>query len=261
MGGMMIYMVQNLINQHKFNYLMKNIKKWLKSNKIFFETITMVLIAVMAIIVSFQANQISYYQSELMNYQTEIMKAEYKPILKFILGLTYNEDLEKYTNEELKIINDGAPIRKFHSNALITFSFESMILNKPLIYNRIPIFGYYDTTQTTINFTGEIETSFCTQVEEGNLYKSSNIVREFSDYVRNNSNFLFSNAYLNRYVEVSYEDTLGDPHHEYYFVNMFGSYQITNDFGDTIKEEYETRALNFAYLTVEELYDNWLNLS
>ena len=46
-----------------------SIRDWLDKNKVFFETITAVLLAVMAIVVSLEANRIASYQTELMRLE------------------------------------------------------------------------------------------------------------------------------------------------------------------------------------------------
>lgn len=52
----------------------ENIRKWLKKNKIFFETIAATLLSIMALIVSCSQNKIAEKQTKLAEIQTEIAK-------------------------------------------------------------------------------------------------------------------------------------------------------------------------------------------
>lgn len=89
-------------------------RDWLEKNKIFFETITAVFLAIMAIVVSFEANQIA-------SYQTKIMKAEQSPILHFKVDEIYDPTTSNYTRDELIISNVGSPLSEFKYDHVVFF--------------------------------------------------------------------------------------------------------------------------------------------
>lgn len=182
------------------------IRDWLNNNKIFFETIAVLLLALMAIIVSWNTNQIA-------SYQTDIMKSEHLPIIHLDIAQIYDPSTKNYTRDELIISNLGAPLSEFETEEAIFFK-VGYSNHKDGKIALIPLYGYYNAIFLTGNATGELVTFLNDEVAEGNKYRAVHMSSEYNDFVQKRNGYGFAN--LVRYVRVSYKDIFGEIHKEFY---------------------------------------------
>jgi hypothetical protein len=227
------------------------IRDWLNKNKIFFETIAVVLLAIMAIIVSWNTNQI-------VSYQTDIMKSEHLPIIHLDTALIYDTSTENYTRDELIISNLGAPLSEFESQEAIFFKVQYGLINKELKTALIPIYGYYFLGGTG-NATGKLEKLANYALPEGNNYKAVHVTWAFSDFAQKKNAHGFVD--LVRYIRVIYKDIFGEIHDEFYIASPLGTYRLNETEGKKIFKYYDDNRKNeidfFHEVSSDLLYEKW----
>ena len=231
-----------------------SVRDWLDKNKVFFETISAVLLAAMAIIVSYEANQIA-------SYQTELIRLEHQPFLDFDIDLAFDPIESKYTHDRLTISNVGSPLSEFDCQHAVFFKVEYGEIEEKLRSAMIPLIGYYDTTFQTNNPRGKLATLANSGITEGNNWKTTQTTLEFMNFARKKNATGF--AEIVRYIRVCYKDIFGETHDEVYFVDTLGTHKLPEIEGKKIFEEYESkfsqkRFLEFSSASPELIYEKWL---
>ena len=175
-------------------------KEWLERNKIYFETISTSLLAVMAIIVSIASIWISQNQLEndkLLN----------QPLIK-VSNEVFSYAGGDNDSRFLIVENKGTPITEF-SSRLYTFikieankkPFEKSI-DRQIIY--IPINDYFGGTISTNNFKGELTT----YIGINNYQLLNNIKTDFKKKFDKDLPMTFFS--LIQFMEVGFKDYKGD---------------------------------------------------
>ena len=233
------------------------IRDWLNTNKIFFETITAVLLSLMAITVSYQTNQIA-------SYQTIIMKSEFLPILHLNVDLEWNNTAAKYSDDELTISNIGAPLSELKSTGAIFFNVKWDTQNEEPKEALVPINDYY-YMEINDNPQGELRRFYYRDPSghRGNYYKAVNINWEFSDFA--NEKNATGHVDLYRYVKLSYKDIFGDNQIEYYLVNDLKSYRLGKEEGEKVFKHHDdnrfTNSVDFnSEISPDLLYEKMSNI-
>ena len=233
------------------------IRDWLTANKIFFETITAVLLSLMALMVLIQTNQIA-------SYQTTIMKSEHLPILHLNVDLEWNSTAAKYSEDELTISNIGAPLGELKSRVAIFFRVKWETQNNEPKEALVPINDYY-YVEITDNPQGELRRYYYldSSGHRGNYYKAVNINWEFSDYANEKN----ATGYVDllKYVKLIYKDIYGDNHIEYYLVSDLNSYRLGEKEGQKIFKHYDynrvTNSVDFdSEISPDLLYEKMSNI-
>ncbi len=86
-------------------------KEWLHRNEIYFKTIAYILVPVIGIVVSIQANAIANRQTQIAEEQAIMLRQEKLPIINMEIELAYDNQISKYTDDILRILNDGTALR------------------------------------------------------------------------------------------------------------------------------------------------------
>jgi hypothetical protein len=132
----------------------------LERNKIFFETLAAILLSAMAIMVSCQSNRIASVQMKLAERQTAIADELSQPFFRAAVVLQWDSTSQKYIQDRLAVINDGAPAY----NPLVKVAqFLAVRCPQSNADSLIPIRGYYQSavltgrrTDTLVEFSGRL---------------------------------------------------------------------------------------------------------
>ena len=204
---------------------MKYIKEWLKENKIFFETIAIVLLSTMAIIVSIQSNKISSSQLRIAEDQKRIMVAQNLPLLRLNAYQVYTKETDKYSEDIIKIVNEGPPLYEFHKDYVVFIEFEFGKRGEALSKILIPLNGYYGSSF----LTGESKNLLCTITGPKNKLKYDNFISEFRSLAEKEGYYAFDK--LRRFININYKDLFEQRHSDFYEVDFFNSKKMEPEEG------------------------------
>jgi len=201
-------------------------KEWLTNNKIYFDTISRTLLAIMAVIISFVSISISSNQLE-NEYNLN------KPLIK-VSSETFSYSGEPNDSRYLIISNEGSPITSFSSKLYTWIKIEA---NKsPFDANSerqtlyLPIWDYFGGTVSSNNFTGEME-RYIGLKNNNLLYK---IRKEFDD--KYNEEFDYTFLSIVQKIAISFNDYKGAR------VNKLFEIDVVSQ-GYEINEDQETKGL------------------
>lgn len=236
---------------------MAKIRKWLKKNKIFFDTLAVIGIALMSIMLSYMSIQISADSNQIAFYETEIMKMQNQPIFQFDVNNIYHDS--KYEEEQLIISNKGSPVSGFTSNYIvfleITYyengSFSEFVL--------IPIYDYYGLIYPSGNLSGEmsnLEGWHKANPKKWNYDEVKKANELFGDFAYKNN--AIGHINILRFMKVRYTDIFGNTHNETYYIRPFGdrSYKLTKEDERLICNYYDEY---FIYNGLQGLYMDQLS--
>ncbi len=115
--------------------MLTRFRKWLETNKIFFEVFVAITLPIIAIYISVQANRIA-------ENQTRIMEEENLPQLELRMNQEYNESIKIYDNNVWSLYNRGGKLSNLSIDKMSFIRFTNNGTNK---WNEIelPIYGYF----------------------------------------------------------------------------------------------------------------------
>lgn len=172
-------------------------RSFLEKNKIFFEITASLFIGGASVLLSYSALSIN----DKMLLATEVSAL---PHLSIGSRAQKDNETHKYSEEELFLSNNGAPLTNLDWQTKTFVVIESSNLQRQLVL--LPVNGYYFAQFTTNNVVGELSS----KVGRQNLQKFSSLYQEVLDYNNSQSNTL--DYYFVKIITVSrveYEDRLG----------------------------------------------------
>jgi len=203
----------------------KSFKDKLENNKIYFEVLVTLLLSIMAIIVSVQSNRIA-------DNQTMIMKEQALPQFRINKIQIYNEEIGKYTDDNIVIYNQGGILYDFSHKTAVYMNLQYK--NKDNLYQtkRIPLKDYYKFNSVTGNGKGLLVTIGGNQNHQKIVDAESN----------NNYSIQID---IKQYVNLNYKDIFGEYHTDYYYIPAVGwSNQLSHENGKEIFKKYEESMMN-----------------
>lgn len=225
-----------------------HMKAWLRKNKIFFETATAASLSAMAVIVAIVQLQISNTQTKLTAAQLEVAKIQIAPRIHPRI-ITYKDSVSSLFNEEvLEIENVGAPALNtdVESKVLMIASLVKKTSGEKYD-SQFFIGGYYGTTL----HTKKTQDILVRIIGDKNNQRMANFDREFraaADVAG------FSGEIkLERYVHVSYKDSLENNVEEYFLVEQFGTQRITAESWQTIVADFTKSFGTPRYQEIESI--------
>jgi hypothetical protein len=241
----------------KIQNVIDKVREWLKHNKIFFETLVIVLVSIMAVAISWGAYQTTVYQSQIMEKQNmPIFNIELQP--KWV---DYHSEFGP--TDSISIENLGEPITEFQFESLVMINFTNLLNNKnfyitlPMYYTVIPD----DQSTYKWHSVGGI-----------GVYKAvSSIIDNLTTYSQ--QYFISPKVNLERYFKINYRDKLGIQRANYYYLDQNeGERQLSYEEGTEVEKIYDNmnnlRVVNINFDTYglnEKLTrqaENWItNLS
>jgi hypothetical protein len=205
-------------------------KAWLRKNKIFFETATAASLSAMAVIVAIVQLQISNTQTNLTEAQLEVAKIQIAPRIHTRIT-TLKDPVSNFVNEEvLEIENVGAPAlyTNVESRVLMIASLNKKTSGEKYD-SQFFISGYYGITYPTQETQGIL---FTIKGDKNNNQRMANLCREFRE-AADVAGF-YGDLKLERYVHVSYKDSLENNVEEYFLVEQYRAQRITAKSWQTI---------------------------
>lgn len=206
------YIAEAAVNMHRA-------RAWLRLNKIFFETVSAVALAVAAISIScFQALELSQ-QNKLIALQTRLDEVRELPNFEF------KTQAQDDGSETLTVTNTGGIPTQLSINALYNMH-VSAITQPPLrsVQSTIKVLGYYPSQGGTKASKGEVAILVAPSVKrvgdiETKIRKAQTKFRAIS----------VSGA---TYLDIKYRDALGGAHEQYFEVSRaYGAVDITPEQG------------------------------
>lgn len=243
-----------------------SIRKWLESNKIFFETIVAVGLTIMAIMLTFMSINISNNTNQIAFYETELIKMENQPILHFVMNNVFHPDNNDslYWEEQLTINNIAKPLTKFDYDDMI-FMKIAYHASDSYVYEfvLIPINDYYFFSFQTGNLTGKLADLRGYYNLEEKIFNKNAVMQadgQFSDFAKNRN----ASGYISiiRFIKVEYKDIFENTYTEIYFVDPLGTrtHKLKKEDGKIISDYYESfwwnESLSIDNLSPNILYDN-----
>jgi len=243
------------------------IRSWLNNNKIFFETIVALLLAVMAITLTIMSINVSEKANEIAFYETEITKMENQPIFRFMLdsNFIYLDNDIVPAKEQLIVSNIGKALKEIDCRSIIFLKITYWKNESLPEYALIPINDYYFTEFHTTNLTGELiyfQSHLYYNRETGNrleIHKANNNFSEFAIKQNDNS----GSIEILRFINVEYIDIFNNFHEEIYFVHpIYGSHKLNEEEKNTVRDYYTsfeyTNTFNILNLPPDIIYEKWL---
>lgn len=230
------------------------IRDWLERNKIFFETITVIFLTIMAIVVSVEANRIA-------SYQTDILKSENLPFVSCVERSNYTSS--GYV-EQLTIYNAGAPLTEFDCDVLVFYKIMYVQSAGALdIEGRtalIQLSNYY-TGGLTHNLAG---VGVLVEFSGENYIEANRAKISFCELawepINRTSYFPFLiDIEMIKYVNIEYKDIFGETHAETYSVSSSGSRKLSNNEKEIININNKV-VLNMSDVSPQSLYEKWLTV-
>ena len=222
--------------------------------KFYSETIAATLISIMAVMVAFSQCSISWEQTKIMKLQTDIAKKKFLPTFIISAAQIKGEKTDKYSEDRISIENKGFPISEFNCKTIVVYNIE--ITKIPSFHKEvfIPINGYYSGTFHTGKGDGLIATI------EGyrNNIRAAEFEWKFSEHCRSKNEI--GNIRILRFVKISYKDTFGAEHIEYFDVPLiYGANKMTPEKGQEIFKEYNEKLEYYGFpdfdqITVEGIH-------
>lgn len=237
------------------------LKEFLKSNKIYFETAVAALLSMMAITISGAQVWIASQQTKVASAQLEVARQEIAPIIH--LSTEYIRDFTsaEIESENIVIGNVGAPAMEAKVRHIVFLVVELSSSTQPLkVFNaEVALPDYYGGTVVHQYAKGPMFTI------QGfnNVKKFAGILEGFKALAVEEG--YYSDVSLERYVNISYVDILGNDY------DLFYSYDTVHGgtlMSETLGEErfIRHRSLfggdyysNFGSITPNDLFDVLIN--
>ncbi len=232
---------------------MPKIKKWLRKQKIIFETIAAFSISAMAIIISIAQLNVMEKQTTLLEYQIKIQRQQSSPLFIIDDLLIFDDENKPANTEMIIIINKGNIAYTLAADVAVFLNITYHPMNNPFEEKNkiIPIQGYFDTT--IYPETGsEI---FVYLVGHLNHKKRADLERDL-DIVAKEKDFVI-NLEVERYVKISYNNVLDEPEVQYFFVPAINNpIKLDNKEGAQKFNEYkESEVMDISILNAQGLFN------
>ena len=231
------------------------IKKCLEYDKIFFDTVAAISIALAAVIVS-------VCQLRMSQIQTQI--AEQSVLPHFVMTqhqMKSSPESSVYDEDRITVRNHGAVISDFDADYLVVFdvklhSQDGHMSKKSKFF----VNGYYGSQIWTADGKGLLVTI----AGHGNNSRLAQLTWGLSDVAKKNN--FYGEIQVQRFLHTTYTDLLGRFHSEYYFVPIiYGAARISEEEGSRIfQRESETpisEYLDFDKITPETLFSRMVSTS
>lgn len=237
----------------------EKIREFLINNKIFFETIVAVLLAIMAITLTINSNEIA-------SYEIELKKMENQPLLKFDVNLSeYDYENYRFTKDQLIISNIGTPPKEFKIDNIIFLNIAYENEHGRFENALIPINNYYGLGSPTGNLIGKLvnfKDKYYYYYENHGNYEYISIANdEFTKFAVNKNSLGYIN--IMRIVKFEYKDIYEKSHEEMYYVDPYGykTHKLTKNNENIVSDYYDDfqfyEFLDITELSPEILYEKY----
>jgi hypothetical protein len=180
-------------------------RRWLRRNKIFFDTVAVSLLSLMAVVVS----GASYL---LLDRQTRALEVEKQAFISVNSEQIWSPELSLVTDDRLRITNDGGPVRDV---VALVETFIEATWGRGGQYKEVTLRldGYY----TGAFITAQPKGVLATHIGNSNVTSFARLERDFAEKAKERG-LEIALLRLQRYVRVTYTDVLGMTREEYFHV-------------------------------------------
>jgi hypothetical protein len=212
----------------------KRFRATLKLNKVFFETIATVMLAIMAIVVSIAQYITASHQTRLLALQTQIAEAQALPQYEIAIHQKFNSATGKYDESDLIVDNHGGPIHNFSAKAIYTLAVSFDIPRVASGKCDLFVNGYFTSQFASAAGTGVLVTmsNYQNNKRFSDLYRGASEAAEAQKWT-------FMNIEEQIIVRLHYRDLLDRSHEDYYYVpNVGGGWRMPDAEGKAAIERW-----------------------
>lgn len=212
-------------------------RRWLKRNRVFFDTFGAIALSLMAIFVSIGAFWVSSSQA---SYHANQVELENQPEFMFTVendtyGLvrSFDPHLSNFSQDYLVIKNKGKPFKNLsvEYSAIAGTYFWSSKNTTSMKYTLVPI-NHYVNEKIDYDSNGNVRIIHVLSRNYGNAEIFERTFNSFQSFVNEKGDKIFVLA-ITRYLKIEFDDIYGKPHENYYIISDRGeNTQIT-------KKEYD----------------------
>lgn len=228
----------------------EQIHNWLIANKIFFETVTTTVLALMAIIISITQTFTAIKQTDLITLQTQVAEAQALPQFELALHPKLNEQTGKFDDNNLIITNRGGPVHNFAASEAyficVTGGLGGMISK-----NEVPVDDYFAYSFTSTAGVGDLVQAFGIK-NNASVIALARDIRNLADAKKMDYGILDEKLI----VRLVYRDLLDRLHDDYYEVRpISGGTRMEDGIGRTIFKTWieATKRYHLSDLKAENL--------
>jgi len=231
----------------------KRFRKRLEDNKIFFETLAALFVAVAAVVVGILADRIYARQADLLAVQTQLMRIDHMARIRASRGLTYDPRTHKYATEYMDITNSGAPVSNFHVTEYSFFSVETFISDTARIDYLVPVGNYFDADTETDSPTGQLAHFYSEQQNNIKAFDAGNYLTEEANKLTKRTDKVQDYAFTHviKFIRNTYTNALGENVEEYGCIGGINYVNISNNIGSD----------TFQYFTASIATPTWLDMT
>jgi hypothetical protein len=211
------------------------VKKWIESNKIWFETVAASLLSLMAVIVSISQERTASRQTELLTIQTKIAEAQASPQFEVEMQKKRDDVSGKFDDYTLVVNNRGGIVEGFDAQAAVFLHLVASGNGLETLKADIPISGYFASSFPSAAGTGQL-VSMVGDHNNAAVIKLSDDLRETKGHER----LGFVRLSEEIVVRLRYRDLLGRRGEVYYEARFVGGgLRVSDDIGRARLVEWE----------------------
>ncbi len=193
------------------------VRRWLETNKIWFETIAASLLSLMAIVVSVAQNSTSSKQTGLLSLQTQLAEAQALPQFEVAIRQKLNTATGKFDDDSLVISNRGGPIHDFTADAAYFLKVTTPGAGLDIVTTNTAVNGYFTASFISVAGTGEL----VTMIGNHNNARVVELLDSLKEAARARK-LTFANLTEQIVVRLRYVDLLNRRHEDYFSANPVG---------------------------------------
>lgn len=214
---------------------MSDARKWLETNKIWFETLAASVLSLMAIVVSIGQSCATSKQTELLTIQTKGVEAQALPQFEVALRPKLNDSTGKFDDYVLVVNNRGGMVESFSADAAFFLGLETSGPGVDVLKADVPVNGYFTANVVSAAGTGDLVTMV------GNHNNAA--VVKLSDDLRAIAHAKpagFANLSELIILRLRYRDLLSRSHEDYYEAHFVGGgARISDELGKARFADWE----------------------
>jgi hypothetical protein len=231
---------------------MKNVREWLESHKVFFETVTASLLSLMAIIVSCGQTIIAEKQTLLLGIQTQIAEAQALPQFEVSIRQRLNDATGKFDDNDLVVNNHGGPVHEFSADAAYFIHLDVGGRSGQVLKIEVPVQGYFTSSFVSVATTGQL----VTMVGNHNNATVIALTGALRDKAHSRG---FDYAILSEKIvlRMRYRDLLDRQHEDYFEVHpVSGGTRLQDGLGKARFSKWSTaQVIELSRLRADDLLD------
>lgn len=217
-------------------------REWLERNKIFFDTLGILLLSGMAVLVSLAVLNIT-------SYQTQLMEKEHYPFFNVLITPDYDIRFPDDENPKdyLTIENLGDPVTEFFAHDLVFINISNK--DNENHYSRVPLYHYYGGI---VSINGSLN-NWHSVGNQGDYRAIGRLTTNLTDYAT--AKGLNITTRIERYIKIEYRDKWGDKGSQFFNVREYSTERISESRGISIENEYNNKMDNRKGLTLGFRFD------